>query len=70
MVDENQVNRMEDMPERELIEMVKTSHIGYTNLQTEAESVYEGFNPRSIEMLGKHHDEDLCIPLQAVYDEL
>ena len=70
MVDENQLDRVEDMPERELIEMLKTPHTGYTNLQTEGESVYQGLNPDTLDMLGKHHDEDLCILLQAVDDEL
>jgi len=70
MVDENQLDRVEDMPERELIEMLKTPRTGYTNLQTEGESVYQGLNPHTLEMLGKHHDEDLCILLQAVDDEL
>jgi hypothetical protein len=70
MVDENQLDRVEDMPERELIEMLKTPHTGYTNLQTDGESVYNGLNSHTIDMLGKHHDEDLCILLQAVDDEL
>jgi len=70
MVDEHQLDRVEDMPERELIEMLKTPHTGYTNLQTDGESVYQGLNPHTLDMLGKHHDEDLCILLQAVDDEL
>ena len=70
MVDENQLDRVEDMPERELIEMLKTPRTGYTNLQTDGESVYQGLNPHTLDMLGKHHDEDLCILLQAVDDEL
>ena len=70
MVDENQLDRVEDMPERELIEMLKTPHTGYTNLEADAESVYQGLNPHTLDMLGKHHDEDLCILLQAVDDEL
>ena len=71
MVDENQLDRVEDMPERELIEMLKTPRTGYTNLHTDGgESVYQGLNPHTLDMLGKHHDEDLCILLQAVDDEL
>ena len=70
MVDENQLDRVEDMPERELVEMLKTPHTGYTNLQNDGESVVQGLNPTTLEMLGKHHDEDLCILLQAVDDDL
>ena len=43
-------------------------HTEYTNLQTKAESVYQGLNPHTLEMLDKRHDEKLCILLQTVDD--
>ncbi len=55
--------------ERELIEMPNPPRKGYTNLQTGGESGYRGFNPHTLEKLGKHHDGDLYNLLRAVDDE-
>ena len=63
MVGENQLDRMENILEREPIEMRDTPLTAYARRM---ESVDHGLNPHMLEVLGKHHDEVSSILFQVV----
>ena len=66
MIDEGQLDRMENILEREPIEMRNTPHTAYARRM---ESLVDDLNPHMLEVLGEHHDGDSSILFQAV-DEL
>ena len=66
MIDEGQLDRMENILEREPIEMRNTPHTVYARRM---ESLDDDLNPHMLEVLSEHHDEDSSILFQ-VGDEL
>ena len=66
MTDEGQLDRMENVLEREPTEMRNTPHTAYVRWM---ESLDDDLNPHMLEVLSEHHDEDSSILFQAV-DEL
>ena len=66
MINEDQLDRMENILEREPIEMRNIPHTAYARRM---ESLDDDLNPHMLEVLSEHHDGDSSILFQVV-DEL